>query len=199
MSSVKAKDYIILSTLILSLVLAGCSATPDEEQLSQWKKLEGPGEMKPGAGLFSGDDGEFTIYNSKKGGFLPKEDQTASNQPAAQSAAAAESGSRGSSQAVPVSDKAGDFQEFQEFQQWQQEKEQFHEYQQWKNSTRGSADFKEYQEYRQWQKSAKGSADYRQFQEYQKWKKGARNSADYKEFLEWKEFKAYQEWKKSQP
>jgi hypothetical protein len=53
--------------------LAGCSATLDEKQLQEWRDLEGPGEMKPGPGLFSGEDGKFTLYSSTKGRVLPKE------------------------------------------------------------------------------------------------------------------------------
>jgi hypothetical protein len=180
MLKIKPKKWLFLAAGLLIIALAGCQATPDEKQLDEWKNLEGPGEMKPGPGLFSGQDGKFTLYDSKKGGLFPKEGEAeASKTPSektaetseAAGAAAAAAGSQAAAEASKTSEKAREFQEFQEFQQWQKEKERFHEYQQWKKSTAGSAEFKEFQEYRQWQKSAKDSSDFKEFQEYQQWKK----------------------------
>ena len=178
--------------LLIGLALAailGCNAKPFDYQPTA-------GEMKEGPGVLTGEDGELTVYDSKKGGIFPRDTDTreagASGDKPAPTTAAAGTAAAGSP------DQTGEFQEFQEYQQWQKEKEQFHQYQQWKKSTAGSADYKEFQEYQQWQKSARGSSDFKDFQEYQQWQKSGKSSADYKEFQEWREFKAYQEWKKSQ-
>jgi hypothetical protein len=130
------------------------------------------GEMKPGPGALTGESGELTVYNSKKGGLFPKEgDQKAESATAAPSQA----GDSPTGSAAETED----FQDFQDFQQWKKEKQEFHEYQEWK-------------------KSAQGSADFQEFQEYLEWKKSAQDSADHKEFQQWKEWKSYQEWKKRQ-
>jgi hypothetical protein len=186
---------LVLAAGWLLFALAGCHAKPYDYQPTA-------GEMKEGAGVFSGEDGELTIYDSKKGGAFPKDSDAKPSETAGEKIAQTSEAAAGS-QAVaqqPANTPAGarDYQEFQEFQQWQKEKDQFHEYREWKKSAKGSTDFKEYQEYQQWQKSAEGSSDFKEFQQYQQWKKSGRSSADYKEFLEWREFKAYQEWRKSQ-
>ena len=167
-------NSIILLTLAVGLVLfalVGCHAEPYDYEPTA-------GEMKAGPGLLTGESGELTIYDSKKGGLLPKESaETSSEKTAGASAeATAAAGTQAGTEPAVNSEEA---REFQEFQQWKKEKEQFHNYQQWKKSDKGSAEFKE-------------------FQEYQKWKKTAKGPAELKEFQEWKEFKAYQEWKKSQ-
>ncbi len=163
----------------LLFALAGCNAKPYDYQPTA-------GEMKEGPGVFTGEDGELTIYDSKKVGVFPKDsdaktsetagEKTAQTSEAAGAATAAAAGAQTGTEPAVTSEEA---REFQEFQQWKKEKEQFHEYQQWK-------------------KSDKGSAEYKEFQEYQEWKKTAKGPTDLKEFQEWKEFKAYQEWKKSQ-
>jgi hypothetical protein len=190
----KTVDWMVLAAGLAFFALAGCNAKPYDYEPTA-------GEMKPGPGVFTGESGELTIYDSKKGGLLPKESaETSSEKPADASEKATVAASSKAAGQQPAKTPAGaqDFQEFQEFQQWQKEKTQFHEYQEWKKSAQGSTDFKEFQEYQQWQKSAKGSSDFKEFQEYQEWKKSGRSSTDYKEFQEWQEFKAYQKWKKSQ-
>lgn len=185
----KPFGWMTLLTCLAIIALLGCNAKPYDYQPTA-------GEMKQGPGVLTGEDGELTIYDSKKGGAFPKDSDTqeadASGEKTGQTTAAADSPVAG------APDQAGEFREFQEFQQWQKEKEQFHQYQQWKKSTAGSAEFQEFQEYQQWQQTAKGSPDFKEFQAYQEWKKSGKHSADYKEFQEWREFKAYQEWKKSQ-
>ena len=128
-------------------------------------------EMKPGPGVFTGESGELTVYDSKKGGLFPKEDPPKAETPTAAAAHA-------EPQSTDSSEETQEFQEFQEYQQWKKERQEFHEYQEWK-------------------KSAKGSAEFQEFQEYQQWKKTAKDSPDFKEFQDWKEWKTYQEWKKS--
>ncbi len=161
----------LLSAGLLIFALAGCNAKPYDYEPTA-------GEMKPGPGAFTGESGELTIYDSKKGGLLPKETAETSSEKTTDASVetATAAGSQSGTETTITPEEA---REFQEFQQWKKEKEQFHEYQQWKKSDKGSAEFKEFQEYRQWKKTAK-------------------DSADLKEFREWKEFKAYQKWKKSQ-
>ena len=181
MFKIKPKNWMIPAAGLLILALAGCHARPDEKQLDEWKNIEGTGEMKSGPGLFTGEDGELTLYDSKGGGLLqkkgeaeaakPSAEKTATTSESAGMAAGAAAGSQASSQSDQSPAKPQDFQEFQEFQQWQKEKSQFHEYQQWKKSAPGSTDFKEFQDYQQWQKSAKGSSDFKEFQAYQEWEK----------------------------
>jgi hypothetical protein len=102
--------------LMISLVLIallGCNAKPFDYKPTG-------GEMKEGPGVFTGESGELTVYDSKKGGLFPKDadaksadasgEKTAQTAEAEGTAAAAPAGSR---------EKAAEFQEFQEFQQWQ--------------------------------------------------------------------------------
>jgi hypothetical protein len=169
----KPAGWMTLLICLAIMALVGCNAKPFDYQPTA-------GEMKQGPGVLTGEDGELTIYDSEKGGAFPKEsDATVAGTSVEKTAQATAAAGTTAAAAAGSQDKAGEFQEFQEYQQWQKEKEQFRQYQQWKNSTAGSADFKD-------------------FQEYQQWKKSGKSSAEYKEFQEWREFKAYQEWKKSQ-
>jgi hypothetical protein len=128
------------------------------------------GEMKQGPGALTGEEGELTVYDAKKGGLFPD-----LRTPEAEKTATAEAKSgKAAAESAPGDE---DFQEFQEFQQWKEEKQEFREYQEWK-------------------KSAKDSADFKEFQEYQKWKQAPKGSEDFEEFQQWKEWKSYQEWKK---
>jgi hypothetical protein len=188
MSKIIKKHALVLAAGCLLLTLASCNAKPFDYQPTA-------GEMKEGPGVFTGKDGELTIYDSQKGGVLQKDSDAKTGESMGEKTAETAGAAQ---QPAQMPDGTQDYREFQEFQQWQKEKAQFHEYQQWKKSAQDSTDFKEFQEYQQWQKNAKSSSDYQEFQEYQQWQKGARNATDYREFLEWKEFKAYQEWKKSQ-
>ena len=167
-------NVLILTVLATGLVLSalvGCHAKPYDYEPTA-------GEMKAGPGVFTGESGELTIYDSKKGHLLGKESAETSSEKTADASAeaTAAAGTQAGSGSAITSEEA---REFQEFQQWKKEKEQFHIYQQWKKTDKDSAEFKE-------------------FQEFQEWKKNAKGSADLKEFREWKEFKAYQEWKKNQ-
>ena len=63
------------------------------------------GEMKQGPGALTGESGELTIYDSKKGGLLPKEDAPKA---ATATAAAAQAGQ----QSTDSSKEAQEFQEF---------------------------------------------------------------------------------------
>ena len=56
---------ILLSGMVF-ILLAGCNAKPFDYQPTA-------GEMKEGPGVFTGEDGELTIYDSKKDGAFPKD------------------------------------------------------------------------------------------------------------------------------
>jgi len=58
---------VLISLAILALL--GCNAKPFDYQPTA-------GEMKQGEGLLTGEDGELTIYDSKKGGAFPKDSDT---------------------------------------------------------------------------------------------------------------------------
>ncbi len=167
----KTIDWMVLAAGLVLFALVGCHAKPYDYEPTA-------GEMKAGPGVLTGESGELTIYDSKKGGLLPKESGETSSEKttAVPTEATAAAGTQADTIPAVTAEEARDFQEFQ---QWKKGKDQFHDYQQWK-------------------KSDKGAAEYKEFQEYQEWKKSAKGSDDLKEFREWKEFKAYQEWKKSQ-
>ena len=149
---------------VLLYAAAGCAGGKSYEYENT------AGEMKPGPGALTGEEGELTVYDSEQGGFFP-----ALRTSEAEKTATAETQSgQQTAQSAPGDQ---DFQEFREFQQWKKEKQEFREYQEWKKSARDSADFKE-------------------FQEYRKWKHAPEGSDEFKEFQQWKEWKSYQEWKK---
>ena len=147
---------------LITVILIGCGAKAGEFKQTA-------GEMKEGPGLFTGQEGEFAVYDSKKGGPFWKQSEEKSQEgvqeagkdvsppvdPASGTSQVAAGQTPGETQVTP--EEARDFQQFQE---WKQEQ-------------------KEFREFMEWKKSAKGSAEYR-------------------EFLEWKEWKSYQEWKQQQ-
>ena len=110
-----------------------------------------PDDMKPGPGVFSGEKGEFTVYDSKA---------TARDKEAA---AASESDSRkaepSGSAAAGAAAQSDEAREFEEFQRWKQDKAAFEEFQRWKQSEQGSQEYREFQEWQKWR-------------EYKKWQEG---------------------------
>ena len=144
--------------------LMGCGA---KGRPSEFKQTAG--EMKEGPGVFTGEEGEFTVYDSKKGGPFWKQSKEKSEE------ASAETGK----EAPAISDKpskpsqiaAGDMSKEAQV------------------TPEAAKEFREFQEWKQEQK---------EFREFQEWKKTSTGAAEYREFLEWKEWKSYQEWKKRQ-
>jgi len=148
------------------VVLTGCGAKGRPAEFKQTA-----GEMKEGPGVFTGETGEFTVYDSKKEeGFWKQtkgNSEEASEEPGKDAKAAADkppavaqtqvAAGKTSQESQVTPEAARDFQEFQE---WKQEQ--------------------------------------KEFQKFQEWKKTSKGAAEYKEFLEWKEWKSYQEWKKQQ-
>ena len=154
---------LLLLGLAIAL-LAGCGAKGQPSEFEQTA-----GEMKEGPGVFSGEEGEFTIYDSKKGGPFWKNQQEKSEEASKEGEKETQAASGKPSETTPVAadqtsskDQVSpeEAKEFQEFQEWKKEQQSFKEFQEWKNSAAGKA--------------------------------------EYQEFLEWKEWKAYQKWKKQQ-
>jgi hypothetical protein len=101
MSKFKPVCWTALLSSLAIIALLGCNAKPFDYQPTA-------GEMKEGPGVFTGKDGEFKVYDSKKGGLFPKDaddaetsgEKTAQTTEAAGSAAAAAAGAAGSISAV---------------------------------------------------------------------------------------------------
>ena len=95
------KGMMLLVGVVLAALLGCASTEPYDYQPTA-------GEMKEGPGVFTGESGEFTVYDSKKGGLFPKK---AAPEAEKTTAAAAQAGQ----EATESPPDAEDFQEFQEF------------------------------------------------------------------------------------
>jgi hypothetical protein len=118
-------------------------------------------EIPEGPGVFSGQDGEFTIYDSKTGWLdeNPNKAQGADRQASEKSGTAE---AEGAAVAAGASSTARDeTKEFKEFQQWKQEKKEFEDFQKWKESEQGSQAYQEFLEWKKWR-------EFKQWQEGQK-------------------------------
>lgn len=149
----KSKMFGLLCVAIVAAGLMGCGAKGES---FEYREIS---EIPEGPGLLTGDDGEFTVYDSKKGGPAWKQAQTESPEATAGSepSGAKAPAVAGAAEAKPVISPE-EAKEYQEFQEWKKEQKAFQEFQEWKNSSAGSA---EYQEFREWQ----------EFKTYQEWKK----------------------------
>ena len=142
-------DWMVLTIGLAIIALVGCHAKADQQQLDEWEKLQGPGQMKADPGLISGEEGNFTLYSSSKSTSPSKEKD---------GAAAGEEASAAETRPAETPAESKEYQEFQEFQQWQKEKKQFREYLEWKKTAEGTP---EYEEFLEW----------KEFKNYQEWKK----------------------------
>ena len=149
---------------LAGLILIGCGA---KGRPSEFKQTAG--EMKEGPGVLTGKEGEFAVYDSKKGGPFWENSKEKSGEAPIEAAGEATPASGKPIGTTPLAAEktpegaqvtAEEAQAFQEFQEWKQEQKEFREFQEWKKTIQGAA--------------------------------------EYKEFLEWQEWKAYQEWKKQQ-
>jgi hypothetical protein len=149
---------------VAAALLIGCGAKGQPAEFEQTA-----GEMKEGPGVFTGEEGEFTIYDSKKGGPFWKQQPEKSGEAAKETGKEAQAASGTPSETTPMAadQTSGEVQVAPE-------------------------EAKEFQEFQEWKKEQQS------FQEFQEWKKSADGKAEYQEFLEWKEWKAYQKWKKQQ-
>jgi hypothetical protein len=149
---------------LAAAILIGCGAKGRPSEFEQTA-----GEMKEGPGVLTGEEGEFTLFDSKKGGPFWKQSEQKSEEASGQASKEAPAGSERPFKPgqVAAGDTSGEAQvtpeaarEFREFQEWKKEQKEFEEFQEWKKTSKGAA--------------------------------------EYREFLEWKEWKSYQEWKKKQ-
>ena len=107
-------------------------------------------EIPDGPGVLSGEDGEFTVYDSKA---ASKKTEQAADAKAGPREVESSAATGAAAAAAGQTDEA---REYREFQQWKKDKAAFEEFQQWKQSEQGA---EEYREFQQWQK----------WREYKKW------------------------------
>jgi hypothetical protein len=112
-------------------------------------------EIPQGPGVFSGEKGDFTIYDSESAK-TAKADQSKSD-PNAPAASVSEP-PPATLTSEPVD--AEEYREFREFQKWKQEKKEFEAFQQWKKSVQGAREYEEFLEWKRWR-------EYKQWQEKQ--------------------------------
>jgi len=131
---------------IALLALPGCGGKPFH--------YNPPSEIPEGPGVFSGKNGEFTLYDSKtvKGGKRSKAAVKA-GVPATEKFGANKTG-------APVAARenmldSNEYRKFQEFQKWKKEKREFKEFQDWKKSQRGVQEYQDFQEWKKWKEFKK--------------------------------------------
>lgn len=129
---------ISIVVLVVASLVVGCASSKPFDYHSG-------NEIPKGPGLFSKDEGEFTIYSSKK------KQAEAAQKPPEQAAGEV---SATSSENAPVEKT----EEFQQFKKWQEEQKEYEAFQQWKQSPQNA---KEYEEFQQWQR----------WKAYQEWQK----------------------------
>ena len=114
-------------------------------------------EIPPGPGVFTGEKGAWTIYDSEA-----KKKKEAESDESLKEASADEhkTGQATGTESVTAVDDA-EAQEFKEFQEWKKEQQDFEDFQEWKKTSQGS---KEYQEFKEWQEWKA----YKEWQESQK-------------------------------
>ncbi len=118
-SASRLRNLLIGFTLI---ALAGCGGKPFTPDT--------PDEIPSGPGVLSGEDGEFTIYDSESGLFGKKKNKKDSE----------------------TAEDNAEAKEFLEFQQWKKEAKEFREFQEWKKTARDSDEYREFLEWRKWKK-----------------------------------------------
>ncbi len=144
--------------VLAAALIIGCGAKGRPAEFEQTA-----GEMKEGPGVFTGEEGEFTIYDSKKGGGFWKRQQEKSEEASEEAQAASSKPSETTRVATDQTSKEPQVtpeaaKEFQEFQEWKKEQKSFQEFQEWKKSAKGKAEYQEFLEWKEWKA-------------YQEWKK----------------------------
>ena len=151
---------------LAAIILMGCGA---KGRPSEFKQTAG--EMKEGPGVFTGEEGEFVVYDDKKGGPFWKHSKEN-----------VEEGSKETGKEAPaISDQSAEVSPTRVASDDRSKESGI--------TPEAARDFQEFQEWKREQK---------EFREFQEWKKTSQGAAEYQEFLEWKEWKSYQEWKKRQ-
>ena len=151
---------------LAAAILMGCGA---QGRPSEFKQTAG--EMKEGPGVFTGKEGEFVVYDDKKGGAFWKQPKENPEGVSKETGKEAPPTSDQSTEVSPTQVAADDRS---------------------KESDVTPEAARGFQEFLEWKK------EQREFREFQEWKKTSKGAAEYREFLEWKEWKSYQEWKKRQ-
>jgi hypothetical protein len=134
--------YVLFFCILTFFSTLGCGA-----QSFNYQK-EGD-EMMEGGGVFSGDDGEFTLYQSKDAPADKAAEEPAAP-PSAETAEGAAATTTTDNQIPP------EYKEFLEFQAWKKEKADFENFQEWKQSKDGADEYQEFLEWKRWR-------------DYQKW------------------------------
>ena len=103
-------------------------------------------EIPEGPGVFSGKDGEFTVYGSTSAsrGEAPEPGATAGNQ------TNTPSGEQPTSVVAPTGDQAA-AEAFEAFQAWKKERAEFEAFKEWKQSEKGADEYAEFLEWKRWQ------------------------------------------------
>ena len=145
----KIKTIVMIAVCMVSialLALPGCGGKPFD--------YNPPSEIPEGPGVFSGKDGEFTLYDSKSGkGGKKSKVAVEAGAPAAEISGAEKTGG-----AVAAGEKMPDskeYLEFQEFQEWKKDKREFKDFQEWKKSKQGAKEYQEFQEWKKWKEFKK--------------------------------------------
>jgi hypothetical protein len=139
----KSTLWVLLWIVLAAALLMGCGTKGKPAEFEQTA-----GEMKQGPGVFTGEEGEFTVYDSKKGGPFwehQKEQSGVASQQAGKETQTVAGQTPGETQVTP--EEARDFQQFQE---WKQEQKEFREFMEWKKSAKGSAEYREFLEWKEW-------------------------------------------------
>jgi len=145
----KTKTIIMIAVCMVNialLALPGCGGKPFV--------YNPPSEIPDGPGVFSGEDGEFTLYDSKSGKVGKKSKAAVETvAPTAEISGAEKTGA-----AVAAGEKMQDsrgYLEFQEFQEWKKDKREFKVFQEWKKSKQGAKEYQEFQEWKKWKEFKK--------------------------------------------
>ena len=138
---------IVLSLLSISLLaLPGCGGKPFN--------YNPPSEIPEGPGIFSGKNGEFTLYDSKT---IKDEKQSKGATKAGVSTTEKFDENKTTPPVATRENMANrkEYREFQEFQEWRKEKREFEEFQEWKKSPQGVKEYQEFQEWKEWKEFKK--------------------------------------------
>ena len=133
----KTKTIIMVAVCLLSialLTLPGCGGKPFV--------YNPPSEIPEGPGVLSGEDGEFTLYDSKSNKRGKKSKAAAETDvPAAEKSGAEKTGAT-----VAAGEKMPDSKEYLEFQEWKKSKLGAKEYQEF-------LEWKKWKEFKKWQEN----------------------------------------------
>ena len=113
---------------------------------SQAYQYRSENEIPEGPGVFSGKDGEFTVYDSTLAsrGQFPKTGATAMDQ------TDIASGTQTTSVVAPKVDPEA-AEEFEAFQTWKKERAEFEAFKDWKQSEKSTDEYAEFLEWKRWQ------------------------------------------------